>query len=288
MLTADERALFKSRSQKIDYQKIPQLFFIGNYQRNLPVSVTRMMENAYDWEHLPFVHASSFSSIELHEQGNWGWRAKTELPAANGGGTQILELLVDLPGKYWATAVISGVGEGVQIHTQATEVDADTIEIDLRFYSSETMDEDTRTFMLQYLQDQYRTLYDEDLELMEGRQHALDAIPANEKQNCPSENIFVGDESFLAAGDVHVIETPQGRFCIRPWKDQWIVFAAVCPHRLGPLENSEIDENGDIICPWHGYKFNVDTGVNRDGKCGALGPAPNLLIEDGLAYLTWN
>ena len=34
---------------------------------------------------------------------------------------------------------------------------------------------------------------------------------------------------------------------------------AVCPHEDGPLHEGEVD--GDtIICPWHGYDFNVKTG----------------------------
>ena len=41
-----------------------QLPHVGTYRRVLPVSLVRMYENTLDWEHLPFVHDSSFSSIE--------------------------------------------------------------------------------------------------------------------------------------------------------------------------------------------------------------------------------
>ena len=41
-----------------------QLTRVGVYERSLPVSAERVWENVRDWEHLPWLHASSFSSIE--------------------------------------------------------------------------------------------------------------------------------------------------------------------------------------------------------------------------------
>lgn len=35
----------------------------------------------------------------------------------------------------------------------------------------------------------------------------------------------------------------------------------VCPHQGGPLGEGTLD--GSIVtCPWHGWKFNVETGVS--------------------------
>ncbi|HXB61269.1 MAG TPA: Rieske (2Fe-2S) protein [Acidobacteriaceae bacterium] len=34
----------------------------------------------------------------------------------------------------------------------------------------------------------------------------------------------------------------------------------VCPHRQGPLAEGWI-ENGELVCPWHGWSFNPETGV---------------------------
>ncbi|MDP6619617.1 MAG: Rieske 2Fe-2S domain-containing protein [Nitrospinota bacterium] len=31
------------------------------------------------------------------------------------------------------------------------------------------------------------------------------------------------------------------------------------PHRGGPLSEGEVEEN-EVICPWHGARFNVETG----------------------------
>lgn len=41
---------------------------VARYDRDLGASLTRMFENALDWEHLPFVHSRTFSNIELIEE----------------------------------------------------------------------------------------------------------------------------------------------------------------------------------------------------------------------------
>lgn len=37
--------------------------------------------------------------------------------------------------------------------------------------------------------------------------------------------------------------------------DKWIVQRDVCPHRLAPLSEGRIDEDGHIQCPYHGWSF---------------------------------
>lgn len=93
MLSVAEEALCQARLNSIDLSRLSHLYYLGNYRRRLPVNLSRMMENAYDWEHLPFVHPSTFSSIDLIDSGDWGWRAKLGLPA---GGYQLIDLMVNM------------------------------------------------------------------------------------------------------------------------------------------------------------------------------------------------
>ena len=37
----------------------------------------------------------------------------------------------------------------------------------------------------------------------------------------------------------------------------------VCPHEGGPLGEGSI-EDGRVVCPWHGYAFDVHTGEAQD------------------------
>lgn len=36
-----------------------------------------------------------------------------------------------------------------------------------------------------------------------------------------------------------------------------------CPHRGGPLGKGTVD-GSTVVCPWHGWSFDVTTGVNVD------------------------
>ncbi len=283
MLTIDERNLTEARPNNLDVSATSQLHYLGNYVRKLPTNMTRMMENAYDWEHLPHVHASSFASIDLIDEGAWGWRAKIGLP---GGGHQLLDLLVDTSKHYWVSTVYSGPGIGTQIHTQATTLDADEIEVDIRFYLPEApADKTVGDAILNYLSDQYRQLYDEDIDLMSGRQSALNERSLWRKTATDRAQILVGQAAGLDRAKTHTVETKTGRYCVRYWREAWVAHSAVCPHLLGPLSEGEIDDEGTITCPWHGYKFDVQSGENIGAQCKPLAPAPRLEIRDGGLYL---
>lgn len=259
------------------------LHYLGNYVRDIPVSLNRMMENAYDWEHLPFVHPSSFASIELIDEGEWGWRCKTTLPPAAGGGEQMVELLVDRPNHYWATTVLSGTGEGVQIHTQATQTNPEEprqIEVDVRFYLPQAPETDAQAAMiLGYLQTQYQTLYDEDAALMSARQDALDLRKAG--SGALPTQVGLGLEAELDRDIIHSVDLASGRFVVRHHQGQWIAHAAMCPHMLGPLGDGEIEADGTITCPWHAYRFALSDGTEQQGRCGNLPAPPDICEVDG-------
>jgi NAD(P)H-dependent nitrite reductase small subunit len=53
-----------------------------------------------------------------------------------------------------------------------------------------------------------------------------------------------------------------------------------CPHQGGPLGEGYLEENGVISCPWHGWTFDLKTGVSpldRDVRVGCYPVA----VEDG-------
>ncbi|MFN2098765.1 Rieske (2Fe-2S) protein [Altererythrobacter sp. MF3-039] len=265
-ITEADRAAFAGRSRAVDYSVTDRLHYLGNYERNIPSNLRRMMENAHDWEHLPFVHPSSFAAIELVEAGTWGWRCKTALP--NEGGDQLIELLVDNDGHYWATTVVDGPGQGTQIHTQASACEPDGITVDVRFYSPQAPESDEQAAMvLGYLQAQYAGLYDEDEGLMLGRQEALD----ERKVRSESEGLAdLGPEADLDRSTIHFATVGGDRACVRFHEGQWIAYAARCPHALGPLDEVEPDEDGRIACPWHGYRFDLSNGSEERERCGKL------------------
>lgn len=286
MLSEIERVKSDARANMIDHDRIDRLHYLGNYVRRLPTNMARMIENAYDWEHLPYVHPSSFASIDLIDSGPWGWRARIGVPGTMEPTFQMLDLLVDADRNYWVSTVFNGPGEGIEIHTQATTLNDDEIQVDVRFYVPEAPGgEAASASILSYMQSQYARLYDEDIDLMQGRQSALEDRARWRGNSAGRNEIAVGRVTDLARDKTHVVETETSRFCVRWWQDQWIAHAAVCPHLLGPLSAGQIDETGQLTCPWHGYRFDVLTGENAEGKCGALASAPDLIERDGMLVL---
>lgn len=288
MLSGSQKTKTDARANAIDYDRIGGLHYLGNYVRRLPTNMARMMENAYDWEHLPFVHPSSFASIDLVDSGAWGWRARIGVPGAIEPTYQMLDLLVDAEKNYWVSTVFDGPGEGIEIHTQATTLNAEEIQVDVRFYLPDSPDDEASAAILQYMQTQYATLYDEDIDLMQGRQSALQDRSRWRGAETEQEETLIGALSALDQTVSHTIETASGRYCLRHLDGAWIAHSAVCPHQLGPLQHGGLDAEGRVTCPWHGYTFDVRTGENVEGQCPALTAAPDLIERDGQLYLITN
>lgn len=266
----------EQRPTAVDYARTGQLQYLGNYVRKLPVNMARMLENALDWEHLSHVHASSFSAIEHIESGRWGWRARAK--PAGSDEWQVLELLLDAERHYWATSVLAGPAASIEIHTQATVMGEQEIEVDVRFYSAEPVPEDQLAIYLDVLSQQYALLYDEDEQLMLGRQAALDARAALKSTGSEDAQAAfpVGSLSTLSKDAPITVNTDYGRYCLRWFNDRWLVHSAVCPHLLGPLDTVPISEAGVVQCPWHGYRFDAGTGKSIDGRCRSLAASPQV------------
>ncbi len=263
-----DRAAFSSRICEIDYAAVGDQHLLGSYNRSLPVKLSRMMENARDWEHLPFVHPTSFADIALVDAGRWGWRCKTSLPGQ--GGEQLVELLVDADNHYWATTIVEGAGAGAQIHTKATARDEGGIGIDVRFFMPQKPEtEQAAGMLLGYLQTQYARLYDEDEALMLGRQEALDERRLS-RASARGDMLDAGPVAELDRSRTYEWSLGGASVVGRFHEDRWVVHGARCPHALGPLGGAKVGKDGHIVCPWHGYGFDLATGEEDQGRCGAL------------------
>ena len=313
----DVHRRFEFRRNEIDYERIGSLCYLGCYRRRLPVNLNRMIENAYDWEHLPFVHQSSFDAIKLIDEGDWGWRAVATLRSSC---VQHLELLVDKEQSYWATTVLSGDAKGFEIHSRAEEVAADEIEVVIRFYWPQAFTKVlallnvakailpfklyrrlARTFgvrgvsaelapkdsILNTLSRQYAVLYDEDEVLMIGRQAAINRLKKHKQASAPNE-LSLGLVNDVRKQLPKLVRFGKHRYVVNLWNDQWVVYAADCPHLLGPLQDSLIDSNGRITCPWHGYQFDVVSGNNCSNSVAGLPRPPQLSIVEGRLVLSPN
>ncbi|MDQ6669569.1 MAG: Rieske (2Fe-2S) protein [Chloroflexota bacterium] len=66
----------------------------------------------------------------------------------------------------------------------------------------------------------------------------------------------------LRRGRIYSFEA-RGRPVIVFWaKDRLVVASEVCPHIGGPLGQARLEDDGCAIrCPWHGYKFDTESGA---------------------------
>ncbi len=58
---------------------------------------------------------------------------------------------------------------------------------------------------------------------------------------------------------------------------------AACPHRRGPLDGGELEEKFIVVCPWHGWRFDVRTGKSptHPGQVASYA----LTITDGKVFM---
>jgi nitrite reductase/ring-hydroxylating ferredoxin subunit len=68
--------------------------------------------------------------------------------------------------------------------------------------------------------------------------------------------------SSLRRGRIYRFEV-RGRPVIVFWsKKRLVVASEICPHIGGPLAEARLEDDGCALrCPWHGYKYDTETGA---------------------------
>jgi hypothetical protein len=138
------------------------LVLAATYDRTVRASVERVWENVLDWEHLPWLHARAFESVEMLDAGAWGWRAR--LGGAGGGAPSIVELNVDRDAGHYV--VRSGSPEAKSEIWTTLEPEADEatrVSVDFRVLPLPEVALQSVGHVYVSL---YTTLWDEDEEMM--------------------------------------------------------------------------------------------------------------------------
>ena len=249
---------------------------LGSYRRRLPVSLERMYENTIDWEHLPYLHASSFKQIDCLDAGAWGWRARL---TDHKDQVNELELRLDRSRRRWITRTVAGPNTGAEIWTQVAPLAAHEIEIVVDFYVPD-VPEAAREKLGRAYAAGYERLYDEDESMMVTRQRHLD-------QRVRTATDEPDAISLGAIADVpprQVLAYRGKQWVIVRSGEQWRVFPALCPHQLARLDECEVVADS-ITCPWHGYRFDLASGANLSGQSCELTGRPTASERDGELWL---
>lgn len=253
-----------------------QLAHVTTYTRELPINLDRMYENAIDWEHLPFLHSSTFSQIEVMASGDWGWKAKAFLTPKSIFNSMVLELRLDRPKNRWITKTLSGFGKGTEIWTHAIPLGPNKIKVIVDFYVPKLPTVLKAKYAGQYSA-LYAQLYDEDLWMMAGRQTALNKIDKAKTTNT-SSMLSLGKLENIKAKLPFTFEFNHQSYRLLELDDTLIAHTLSCPHMLGPLQDANV-EKGILECPWHGYQFDLKTRKCISGQRCKLAPAPLIKID---------
>jgi nitrite reductase/ring-hydroxylating ferredoxin subunit len=76
-------------------------------------------------------------------------------------------------------------------------------------------------------------------------------------------------------GDSHVVvvdDTPHGALAVGISEGKPFAVSNRCRHLFAPLGKGHVTDDGCLECPWHGARYDVDTGAMVRGPQGAFKP----------------
>ena len=89
-------------------------------------------------------------------------------------------------------------------------------------------------------------------------------VEVNRRRIEMAEYVRVCAQSELPQSGLVLEVIVEGRaLCVANVNGAICVLDGTCPHEGGPLGEGTI-ENGRVVCPWHGYSFDVHTGEAED------------------------
>lgn len=240
------------------------------YERVLRASLARVWENVLDWEHLPWLHRSSFSSVELLEGRRDGWRAVIGLAGASRARTAEIDVEIDRARLRYVTATLAGAGEGTEIVTSLRPVAERTTRVRVEFRVPGIPPERSAVAGEAY-RALYRRLWDEDESMMVRRQAFLDGALGALEPRPATARVSLGPVAELRRRLPLAVELGGAPFRVVDLDGVLVAHAAICPHRGGPLDAEPIE--GCVVCPWHGCRYDVGSGRSASAAGVRLPPA---------------
>ena len=247
------------------------------YRRIVGASLERIWENVLDWEHLPWLHRSTFSHIRLLEQRRDGWLAETALRDSPRGDDFVIDVRIDRAALLYHSRTADGPGTGTDIVTRLEPLGPHITRIAVEFLVPDVSQKDAARLARAYTRS-YTRLWDEDEAMMQRRQEVRDH--AGRRRGRLPEPIDLGPEPLLRARLPLTVEADGQSYRVVELDGTLLAHGTVCPHWGGPLAEAAVAD-GCLTCPWHGYRFDVRTGRSADGHRLRLAAAPRIVRDRG-------
>jgi nitrite reductase/ring-hydroxylating ferredoxin subunit len=245
------------------------------YRRTVGASLERVWENVLDWEHLPWLHRTTFCDIKLAERGSWGWRARVGLQPAHDRREILLEVRLDRPALRYVTRTLEGPGREVEIWTRLEPDGEGRTRIEVEFLVPGLDPSHAESVGAAYTR-LYARLWDEDEAMMVRREELASGPRAT--LGTAVAPLPLGPLEEVRTRLPLLVEMGGRPFRVVSVNGELVAHSTVCPHMLGPLDLAEI-EAGCIRCPWHGYRYDVRSGASSDGRGLRLGSAPRVEVD---------
>ncbi len=253
-----------------------ELALAATYHRAVRTGIERIWENVLDWEHLPALHDIYFNHVALIEIGSWGWRVELT-KAGTADRRMFLELQIDRAKARYRVRTLAGEGTGTEIWKLLDAQGPHRTAIEVRFYLPEQRPERLAALGEKY-RSSYARLWDED-EAMMMRREALLLARSRMRSGGSGASLALGPLSKLRSRLPLLVELDGEPFRILELeRGEFVAHSTICPHWLGPLDEAA-PENGVLRCPWHGYRFDLRTGMSVDGRGCRLAPAPRVVVD---------
>jgi nitrite reductase/ring-hydroxylating ferredoxin subunit len=98
-----------------------------------------------------------------------------------------------------------------------------------------------------------------------------------------SEWVPVAKVGEIPDGGVKVVEQGNLPVAILRSGEAYYAVMNLCPHRGGPVAEGEVD-GATVVCPWHGWQFDVSTGRGVNSPAARLRTFP-VQVRDGVVQV---
>lgn len=109
------------------------------------------------------------------------------------------------------------------------------------------------------------------------------ALETDKETPQPVKAVAVADAAEIPEGERRIVAVEGLSIGVFHHKGEWVAVRNSCVHRGGPVATGTLD--GDtLICPWHGFQYNLLTGVCLVDPSARLDTYP-VVVQDGKIML---
>jgi nitrite reductase/ring-hydroxylating ferredoxin subunit len=121
------------------------------------------------------------------------------------------------------------------------------------------------------------------------QREAVEALAAHavahelEETSHPLQEVAVATESEIPEGERKIVEAAGRSIGVFHHRGGWYALRNTCLHRGGPVCTGVL-EGEQLVCPWHGFRYDVTTGTLLEDPSAALETYP-VSVRDGRVYV---